>query len=314
VILLRKPLGLGDLVMLSPFVKLIEEKFDKVFVISEYDNFFKYKKIEFIKPDEITNNLIKNSLVISPILVFSHLKYIFRAKYFIGYFGSNKLVSNFTKINYKYNPKTEHYLEKTFPILDILNIKYDKNNFEYPNIKSKKYDLNIGKYLVIAPYSNWKERQYSKENYIKLITFLLKNFKYKIVLIGSSNPNEIKFNENIASKFEDIINLTGKTSILEMSYIIKNTELFIGNDSGPSHVAYIIAKKVLVFFGSVYYENRLPLNKKLKNKIIALDNRNSCKYFPCYDGYNKPLCKNKDKYSCLDIKVDKNFLIHILEK
>lgn len=84
-----------------------------------------------------------------------------------------------------------------------------------------------------------------------------------------------------------------------MNCIIKNAILFIGNDSGPSNIAYIIAKKSLVFFGSVYHENRLPLNNKLKSNIIALDCRESCKYFPCYDGYSKPNCMNNDKYSCL---------------
>ena len=89
-------------------------------------------------------------------------------------------------------------------------------------------------------------------------------------------------------------------------YIIKNSKCFIGNDSGPANIAYLIAKKSIVFFGSVDFENRLPLNSELKLNILALDSRHECKYFPCYDGYNKPDCENLDKYCC----ISKTFIIN----
>jgi ADP-heptose:LPS heptosyltransferase len=302
VVLLQKPLGIGDLVMLSPFIKLLEEnQTSDIYIISEYPDFIDLKKTQWIKPNEVNIELLKQSLVISPTLTWSHLKYILKSKYFIGYFTSNKLISNIKNINYKYNPKNEHYLLKTFPILDILKIQYNKDEFLYPNIKTNLFKTNLENYIVIAPYSNWAERQYPLENYIKLINTIVTKYKRNIVLIGSNADDEINFNRNIEQKINNslLLNLCGKTDILQMNYIIKNSTLFIGNDSGPANIAYIISKKSLVFFGSVYFENRLPINNFLQKNIIAIDSRNECNIFPCYDGYNKPICKNQDKYACL---------------
>ena len=48
-ILLQKPLGLGDLVMLSPFVSLIEDKFkSKIFVVSEHKDFIEFKILPYL--------------------------------------------------------------------------------------------------------------------------------------------------------------------------------------------------------------------------------------------------------------------------
>ena len=78
----------------------------------------------------------------------------------------------------------------------------------------------------------------------------------KIILIGSDNPVEVEFNERIEMMVANsrVDNKTGLTSLLDMTELINNAKLFIGNDSGPSHVAYVCARKSLVFFGSVRFE------------------------------------------------------------
>ena len=317
IILFKKPLGLGDLVMLSPFVKILENKLiGNIYILSDYEQFIEFNKVKYIKPINIDSKLLSNSLVISPTLAFTNIKYMFKAKFFLGYFISNKLISNISNIDYKYNPKNEHYLEQTFVMLDILNIDYDKYNFDYPLMITYKYKLPFNtEYITIAPYSNWKERQYKQDKYLALIKDILNLYKqHHIILIGSSAKEELSFNETIELSLNNrrLLNLTGKTTLTEMNYLIKNSKLFIGNDSGPANIAYILAQYTIVFFGSIDYENRLPINSQLRNKILPLDNRNSCKYFSCYDGYNKPSCFNTNKYSCLDTSLDSIMLKKIL--
>lgn len=301
IILLKKPLGLGDLIMLSPLVKILENKAKTISILSEYDEFIIFDNVNWIKSYDKKKYTNEKVLFISPTFTFSHLKYAFYGNYFVGYFFSNKLVSNIKKCEYKYNPKSEHYLEKIFPILDILEIIYDKKNFTYPHVKTKEVDVNVNDYILIAPYSNWHERQYPRDNFIRLIDQLLEVANCKIIIVGSPSKKEINFNKSVIEKYKTnrIINLTGKTNILEMNYLIKNCNLYIGNDSGPSNIAYITAPKSLVFFGSVSYENRLPLNEKLSTFIYAFDSRGDCDFFPCYNGYDKPNCKSLNRYVCL---------------
>lgn len=306
VLLHTKPLGLGDLVLLSPFYLLIiKNAQNPIFIVSDYPQFLEFGNAKWLRPSEANDEFFINSLVISPTLTLSHLKYVFKSEFYIGYFISNRLISNFYDVYYKYDAVKEHYLNKTFPILNKLRIPYDRNKFEYPKVSNMDFSIKVRKYIIVAPYSNWEERQYSSNNYIKLLKNILQMSNYNILIVGSPNSEEIKFNSSLMQNINNsrIQNLTGKTSLQELTKLIADCSLYIGNDAGPSNIAYISAPKSLVFFGSVYYENRLPKNQLLKEKIIAFDNRNSCNIFPCYDGFNKPYCKNTEKYSCLNVDI-----------
>jgi ADP-heptose:LPS heptosyltransferase len=303
VILIQKPLGIGDLIMLSPLILLLEVKFTQhnIYVVTEYEKFINFERAIWIHPGSINKVLFKKkSLVISPMLTFSHFKYLYKSYYFIGYFFSNKLVSNFMKNDYKYELKNDHYLKKIFPILDALNIRYNKQEFIYPKI-NKTDENNYSNNILIAPYVNWEERQLPQSNLVALINQLLELSTYKIILVGSSNSMEVQYNKQIEALVANsrVENQTGLTSLMDISKLINNTKLFIGNDSGPSHIAYLCARKSLVFFGSVRFEDRIPLNSKLEKNITCVDSRERCDFFPCYDGLSKPNCVNKDKFSCI---------------
>ena len=227
-------------------------------------------------------------------------QYIFQSKYFIGYFFSNKLTSNFMKSEYKYSLTSGHYLRKIFPILDALDIEYDKENLSYPRIMTTDFARNSDD-VVIAPYVNWEERQFPLSKFVSLIHSLLEICSCKIVLIGSDNPLEVEFNKQLEALVSSsrLDNQTGCTTLLKMSDLISKAKLYIGNDSGPSHIAYLNARRSIVFFGSVRFEDRVPLNLKLTNNITCIDSRSDCNYFPCYDGLSKPNCVNDRKYSCI---------------
>ena len=312
VILIQKPLGIGDLVMLSPLVILLEEKFIKnnIYIVTEYEKFIDFNRAFWIHPSSPKKYSLANSIVISPMLVFTHLKYIFQSKYFIGYFFSNKLTSNFMKSEYKYSLTSGHYLRKIFPILDALDIEYDKENLSYPRIMTTDFTRNSDN-VVIAPYVNWEERQFPLSKFVSLIHSLLEICSCKIVLIGSDNPLEVEFNKQLEALVSSsrLDNQTGYTTLLKMSDLISKAKLYIGNDSGPSHIAYLNARRSIVFFGSVRFEDRVPLNLKLTNNITCIDSRSDCNYFPCYDGLSKPNCANDRKYSCISNAVINNELI-----
>jgi ADP-heptose:LPS heptosyltransferase len=312
-------LGIGDLIMLSPFIYLISKEFkDKeVKLITDYPELFTLDNLTWVKPKDHNNSLFeRNSLAISPTLTWYHIKYIKSSNHFIGYFLSNKFISNFTQLDFSYQPKNEHYLSKIFPILDALLIKYDIDNFLYPRLNFTAPSPNIlnslKPYIVVAPYSNWKERQYPKDRFIDLILVLI--VKYNIVLIGSNNKDEVELNKSIykeivshETKSHSIVDLSGKTTLYEVIYIIQNAEQYYGNDSGTTNIAFLESKDVTAFFGSVLPQNRVPLNKKLQQNIKTYHRSDLCDLYPCYDGYNKPQCNNlteEHNCQCLDFDIE----------
>ena len=58
-----------------------------------------------------------------------------------------------------------------------------------------------------------------------------------------------------------LLNLTGKTSLRELIGLISECDVFLGNDSGPMHIAYAVGTPVVALFGSTDPDLTGPLGK-----------------------------------------------------
>ncbi|WER45589.1 glycosyltransferase family 9 protein [Cupriavidus sp. WKF15] len=67
------------------------------------------------------------------------------------------------------------------------------------------------------------------------------------LLIGT--PAEAKHVAQIAGRFPGVVNLCGKTSLPEMMALIADSDLLIGTDTGPTHVAAAFRTPVIAIFG-----------------------------------------------------------------
>jgi heptosyltransferase II len=110
-----------------------------------------------------------------------------------------------------------------------------------------------GRILTIAPGSIWFTKRFPAEKFIKLCD-LLSTEDVKIFLIGSEK--DVKIGNDIKSKTsnENIIDLTGKLSILESAELIGRSFATITNDSAPLHIANAMGTKVIALFGSTIPE------------------------------------------------------------
>jgi len=100
------------------------------------------------------------------------------------------------------------------------------------------------------------ERRWPKEHFIDLIENLIKETEKTIVLIGGANERE--YCELISSAVGEagqsesdsrIINLAGKTTIVELARVLEHADLVISNDSGPAHMADHLGAPTIVLFG-----------------------------------------------------------------
>ena len=109
---------------------------------------------------------------------------------------------------------------------------------------------NDFKYFVIFPGGNWVPKIWSTKNYNSLlIKILSQNKKIKFIIVGSKLEEKVYLNEitkNIDSNY--IINLFG-ASLTQTAAYMKKSKLFIGNDSGLSHMASATKLKSIVLFG-----------------------------------------------------------------
>jgi ADP-heptose:LPS heptosyltransferase len=109
------------------------------------------------------------------------------------------------------------------------------------------------KYIVINPNASDLriERRWEKSKFITLIKQIAQEYKdYTIYLIGSQSENP--FNQSIKNEllsYDKVINMAGKTNILELIALIKNSSFVITNDSGPMHIAFACETPTICLFG-----------------------------------------------------------------
>lgn len=104
--------------------------------------------------------------------------------------------------------------------------------------------------ISIHPSAWWNAdyRMWSLDRYIDLIRRLKSIFNARIIIIGGKG--DIRTGKEIMNEIEgDVIDAVGDTTISQMAAIIKLSHLFIGNDSGPLHIASTVGTPFIGIFG-----------------------------------------------------------------
>jgi heptosyltransferase-2 len=142
-----------------------------------------------------------------------------------------------------------------------------------------------GKPLAVAPGSRWPMKQWPQENYIELLKRIVRRHGYIVLLLGDEKDRAVTaaIEQAIGT---NVLNLTGRTSILEAAGFIKHSVAFIGSDSGLMHLSEAVGVPVLALFGPTveafgYYPS-LPRSKVCERDL-------SCR--PCSRNGSRPCPK-----------------------
>lgn len=162
--------------------------------------------------------------------------------------------------------------------------------------------LEEGLYVVIHPGGPMSLKRWSMENYIYIIRFLLDKYHARIFLVGGKAENNL--NQSIISLINDrrVIDLSGKITLSQLAVIMSKASLFIGNDSGPMHIASACGANVIGLFGPTDPERFGPYG----GKCITLRKETKCS--PCAKG----ICKIPN-YRCID-KISVGDVIRLIEQ
>ncbi len=118
------------------------------------------------------------------------------------------------------------------------------------------------KFIVIAPASSDKTRNWTKENFRMLSKQLSE--KLPVYLIGTTEQTEIL---NFISKdLNNVKSFAGTLKFSECVYMIKHTTLYIGLDSGFTHLAHNFNKRYLAVIGGGNYERFFPYPEYLNSE------------------------------------------------
>jgi ADP-heptose:LPS heptosyltransferase len=300
-VMMLRPLGLGDIAMLSPFVEALADVANgaPVYLVTEHEPFLRLERARWIHPDDVRERRLATALVISPTLSWRHLRWLRHANQYIGYFLSNRLISSFPVPEGRYDPRTDHYFDRVRPILAALGASPE--HIRYPEVLENGDDPAElpPAYICVAPFSNWPERQYPADRFRHVVSKL--TAELPVVLVGGNAPDERATAEAIRAGLPEarVVNLVGRTSLHEVAHVIRRARLFVGNDAGLTHIAFLSRIPVLGIFGCVPAALRVPNEPERMTRIETLGAGARCPSFPCYDGFSRPRCGNAERFLCL---------------
>jgi ADP-heptose:LPS heptosyltransferase len=99
------------------------------------------------------------------------------------------------------------------------------------------------------------------EHYAKLITELIAQYKATVIIIGDKTESAIAAEIVAKVQHPNLLNAVGQTTIIQMVVLINNSDLFIGNDSGPLHIAIALKVPTIGIFGFTAPEQLIPLQQ-----------------------------------------------------
>lgn len=144
------------------------------------------------------------------------------------------------------------------------------------------------KYMVLIPggarnaLRDNPQRRWPIESYVSLAERLLKQ-GCPIVLLGGLGDRWVSEYFNGLP----VIDLIGKTSLLDMVSLLAQARCVVAHDSGPVHLASITSVPLVGIFGPTNANAVLSFSRQ-RTVILQPQNRVSCS--PCYDGREYAPC------------------------
>ncbi len=196
--------------------------------------------------------------------------------------------------------RSKHEVEKLLSFIELDNFTNKKLSLYPSEIDKKKIDeiweknnLEGKKIILVAPGSKWFTKKWPIEYFNELLKKLAKKSEYRIVLIGGQEESMLNMYTD-----KNIINLMGKTSLLDVAELCNRSEIIVTNDSSPIHIASAFEKlHIVAIFGATTKE--LGFFPWSKNSEVLENNNLDCRPCGLHGGDKCP----KGHFKCmLDIK------------
>ncbi|MCX7068613.1 MAG: putative lipopolysaccharide heptosyltransferase III [Methylococcales bacterium] len=149
-------------------------------------------------------------------------------------------------------------------------------------------------YAVLHTHPQWTYKQWTIAGWIE-IGLYLHELGLKLVLTGGTAQAEIDYVANIAKQLpEDTLNLAGRVSLAQLTHLLTNAALYIGVDTGITHLSAATNVPVIALYGPTnpvkwapwpycFEQNTNPFSKigsQTVNNIHLLQGEKSC--VPCH--------------------------------
>ena len=102
--------------------------------------------------------------------------------------------------------------------------------------------------IAVSPGAKSEIKRWTKKGYTELIDRLTGELGAQVIIVGDKIDKALVKEMVLAIKNE-VMDLSGKTTLCQLAAILKNSHLLITNDSAPMHMGVAVGTKVLAIFG-----------------------------------------------------------------
>jgi len=292
-ILIIRYSSLGDIVITTPVVRAIYERFEG----PQIDYLIDRKYAPVLKNNPYINEVITFSREESRIYEFFRLRGIL-SPYDIVFDLQNKpfsrIISTVTDSPKRYT-FSRVLMKRTKPhkpvhILDMYSEFLKGLDIELKDMSYKLYYKRnrIGNRAGIVIEASRLSKRLSIEQILNITKGLI-DLNFEIVLIGSKESQEMA--RDISCRFEGIIDTTG-LNVEGLIETVSTLSVLITPDSGPLHIASALGIPTVAIFGSTSPERWLPQDKN----ISLIYSNYECS--PCSE-YGTSICRELKSFSCI---------------
>ncbi|MFB1490444.1 MULTISPECIES: glycosyltransferase family 9 protein [unclassified Thiocapsa] len=175
------------------------------------------------------------------------------------------------------------YLAETLglPVEDFaMAIHYGETEADFADRIIAKHDLSDG-FAVLCPFTTRPQKHWIEERWAPLAARIQADLGLTPVLLGA--PADLEAATRIGDAADtSLVDLTGRTSLIEAAALIDRASLLIGVDTGLGHIGIAFGTPSLLLFGSTcpYLDTTRANARVLYHKLDC----SPCKRRPTCDG------------------------------
>jgi heptosyltransferase-2 len=107
--------------------------------------------------------------------------------------------------------------------------------------------------IAMAPGAGFYSKRWPVDNFLELAKICIEHMQAQIVLLGNEKEKSLccAIQNSLGS---NVINVTGKLSLLQSAAALQHSHLLVSNDTGLMHMATAVKTPVVAIFGSTSQE------------------------------------------------------------
>ncbi|MDF2433618.1 MAG: hypothetical protein JWP44_3249 [Mucilaginibacter sp.] len=231
--------------------------------------------------------LFKNNyeIVLQPsytrLLITDGLAALTASKEIIGFEGDNEGIPP------RYKTRTDKFYTQKLILPSDISFEFERSGFFFQEILDCEISLPYPSLpfnkmqptgIVIFPGAGNLKRSWDAEKFKTLIGLIKQHTSQSVYLAGS--VGEIYLGQYLTESLpaNSVINLIGKTSLIQLIDIIGNASLVIANETSAIHIAAATQTKSICILGGGHFGRFAPYPEQFIHKPLCLYQKLDCYY------------------------------------